>query len=340
MRAMRRYAIWIGVAAALAFAFPPSDAAARGKRTNHNHTTTGGPGSEAVPPLPVRKPSNSAAAATVKEPDEWPAAEIAAARAQCAKILKDIDAVAEPQAPIKKGKCGTPAPIRLMQLGKKAQVTFKPAALLNCEMAAALSKWIGEDVQPLARKHLGARITTVSVMSDYSCRASLGRVGHRLSEHAYADALDIRGFVTAKGENVYVLDRWGETARDVAGKVIAAAPDTKAAAAAIRGKGTQIALPVRRKAASDPLNVAVARLGGPESQAGPKAKPKAEAVASLGVEALPAAAPMKAEAKFLREAHAAACRIFGTTLGPEANEMHRNHLHVDMAARKYKKICD
>jgi hypothetical protein len=43
---------------------------------------------------------------------------------------------------------------------------------------------------------------------------------------------------------------------------------------------------------------------------------------------------------FLHAAHQAACRIFGTTLGPEANEAHRNHFHVDMAERKFTKICD
>jgi hypothetical protein len=57
-----------------------------------------------------------------------------------------------------------------------------------------------------------------------------------------------------------------------------------------------------------------------------------------------AASPSQGETSkashFLREAHAAACRIFGTTLGPEANEAHRNHFHVDMAERKYAKICD
>ncbi|HXE00761.1 MAG TPA: extensin family protein [Hyphomicrobium sp.] len=42
----------------------------------------------------------------------------------------------------------------------------------------------------------------------------------------------------------------------------------------------------------------------------------------------------------MHEAHAAACRIFGTTLGPEANADHRNHFHVDMAPRKFTKICD
>lgn len=44
---------------------------------------------------------------------------------------------------------------------------------------------------------------------------------------------------------------------------------------------------------------------------------------------------------FLHSVHASACRRFGTTLGPEANAAHRNHLHVDMAVRKTDtKICD
>ncbi|WP_333793500.1 extensin-like domain-containing protein [Hyphomicrobium sp.] len=50
--------------------------------------------------------------------------------------------------------------------------------------------------------------------------------------------------------------------------------------------------------------------------------------------------PKTAAARFLREIHASGCRIFGTTLGPEANEAHRNHFHVDMAERKVHKICD
>ena len=61
--------------------------------------------------------------------------------------------------------------------------------------------------------------------------------------------------------------------------------------------------------------------------------------APLSMDAL-ATPPDGPRARFLREAHAAACRIFGTTLGPEANEAHRNHFHVDMADRKVKKICD
>ncbi len=43
---------------------------------------------------------------------------------------------------------------------------------------------------------------------------------------------------------------------------------------------------------------------------------------------------------FLRQAHHAACKIFGTVLGPEANSAHKNHFHVDMADRKGFTICE
>jgi hypothetical protein len=79
------------------------------------------------------------------------------------------------------------------------------------------------------------------------------------------------------------------------------------------------------------------RLGGPpQDEATGKGRKKSLNGAKPHAEAEP-----DPETKaFLHEAHAAACRIFGTTLGPEANADHRNHFHVDMAPRKYKKICD
>ena len=43
---------------------------------------------------------------------------------------------------------------------------------------------------------------------------------------------------------------------------------------------------------------------------------------------------------FLHGAHRAACRIFGTVLGPEANRAHKNHFHIDMAERKVMAICE
>ena len=42
---------------------------------------------------------------------------------------------------------------------------------------------------------------------------------------------------------------------------------------------------------------------------------------------------------FLKRIHRDACAIFGTVLGPEANEAHREHLHFDMKTRRGKSYC-
>jgi hypothetical protein len=44
--------------------------------------------------------------------------------------------------------------------------------------------------------------------------------------------------------------------------------------------------------------------------------------------------------QFLRAVHASACKTFGTTLGPEANDAHRNHFHFDLAERKTSNFCE
>jgi hypothetical protein len=301
-----------------------------------------------IPPLPIRKPAADGLAAQ-PEPDVWQQSEIEAAQAHCAAILKTIDAVAVPQPPIKQGKCGAPAPIRLVSLGKDHRVTFDPPALTNCDMAGALSQWLEKQVQPVAEKHLGSRIAKLEIMSDYSCRSSSGRVHNRLSEHAFADAIDIGGFVTESGRMVSVLDVWGETQRDVIAKAEAAkAKDEAAEAEAAKAKDAATAtasakpasdksstppVPASRKATPGPVSIA-SRLGGPRGH-------EKEAAEKTSTALLPAApAPTTPESRFLHDVHAAACQIFGTTLGPEANEDHRNHFHVDMAERKYKKICD
>lgn len=323
-----------------------------------------------APPPPERKTANPATAAP-PPPDVWTAPEIAAAKAQCAAALKGLNVLVSYEEPIKDGECGNPAPIRLVTLDN---VTFSPAALINCGMLAPLHTWITKDLQPLARRQLGAKITKIEVMSDYSCRTAFGRVGKKLSQHAYVDALDIRGFVTDKNQQVVVLEGWGATNRDVAAakareeKIVQAAqaaaaktaPTSHAEASAAAKAGGPVAGGTHLKPSrTDDVVTAIlpggskrqqvaARLGGPPDKFPaadkPSLKPSAKdaPIASLSPAATAALArPTNTPgARFLREAHAAACRIFGTTLGPEANEMHRNHFHVDMAERKIKKICD
>jgi hypothetical protein len=103
-----------------------------------------------------------------------------------------------------------------------------------------------------------------------------------------------------------------------------------------------VTLPGARTPANAPASPSIAdarRLGGPAPNIGKVGK-KSKRPTSIVMHPSDAAGNEPEARAFLHEAHAAACRIFGTTLGPEANADHRNHFHVDMAPRKFTKICD
>jgi hypothetical protein len=85
------------------------------------------------------------------------------------------------------------------------------------------------------------------------------------------------------------------------------------------------------------------RLGGPkpvEKLRGTDTGKSAPKVPSPAVDA--GSAPVSGDryTRFLRDVHAVACTKFGTVLGPEANNAHRNHFHVDMAKRQQKSFCE
>ena len=85
---------------------------------------------------------------------------------------------------------------------------------------------------PAAREMLGSPITRISSGS-YSCRNRYGLANAAISEHAFANAIDISSFTTADGRTVNVLKHWGATERDIEAQRVAEAK-AKAAAKANR----------------------------------------------------------------------------------------------------------
>ncbi|MEQ8823677.1 MAG: extensin family protein [Filomicrobium sp.] len=152
----------------------------------------------------------------------WPYSEVQIARARCTHILNSIKADVEYVAPIKKGPCGDPAPVRLRSLGSHPKVAVDPPALLNCDMVATLYDWLQKDLQPAARRLLKSPITKIETMSSYSCRNAYGRKNARLSQHGRANAMDIRGFVTAKNSRTILAAHWGPTKRSIRATQLAA----------------------------------------------------------------------------------------------------------------------
>jgi hypothetical protein len=84
-----------------------------------------------------------------------------------------------------------------------------------------------------------------------------------------------------------------------------------------------------------PVQTAAVETSTPQSTAPPAAKP---AALPQGDSSEPTLA--ERQSAFIKDVHDEACTMFGTTLGPAANEAHKNHFHLDMKARRRAGICD
>lgn len=116
--------------------------------------------------------------------------------------------------PIVEGECGRDDVLLVSALGTDTAVALERPALLSCGMAAALARWIGESVQPAARRHLGTQVSRLPPGTSYACRTRNNRPGARLSEHAYANAYDLMGFHFANGDALLVSQHDGNEPAD------------------------------------------------------------------------------------------------------------------------------
>jgi hypothetical protein len=266
----------------------------------------------------------------------WPDEAIKAARTTCETLLKGTTAKFRILEPMKEGTCGTPAPISLQSAGDTS-VAFHPALTINCEAAAALASWIDKEVQPAAKEAFGVPVKRLLSASSYSCRNRYGRKDAPLSEHATANAIDISGFVLADGRTIKVAESWGPTERDakIADAKKPTEPDIKIAEAQPpKTKPIEVELMPRHP---DYKHQQLSKLGAGDVAAVPARKSAKVTGGPRVLGAVQAAEDKRSQ--FLKRVHGNACGIFGTVLGPEANNAHRDHLHLDMKSRG-KAFCE
>lgn len=109
------------------------------------------------------------------------------------------------------GVCGIDAPIRLkaIVLANGDKVALAPAVVLRASLANALADWVRDDLEPaLADK--GDRLAQIVGVGAYECRRRDGLLKAKVSEHATGDAIDLEGFVTAKGMHFAIAPKQGE----------------------------------------------------------------------------------------------------------------------------------
>jgi len=248
-----------------------------------------------------------------RDATEWSAQDIQAARDQCRMMLDGTGAIYKESDPIREGVCGTPAPIELSSIGTSPAVKISPPARVTCGMAASLDAWSNTVLQPAARNYLGNEITEIRNVASYVCRNRYNAPNKRISEHALANALDMAAFKTNEGEWIPVLDHWGKRVEHSPETVElpASEPPTPQQPPITSEQTDQVTLP-----ALAPADIS------------PGLQPNEE-----GQELTP-------YASFVKELHSGGCKLFGTVLGPEANEAHKDHFHFDLAARNYSNFCE
>ncbi len=203
-------------------------------------------------PANAAEPPPAAGAAATEGAAEEPAKPVAEPRiyqtACPAVLLGQVEAKVLP--PISEGQCGTQSPLSVTGvLTNGRMVPLSGPATLTCGMASVLPTWVSA-VDSYLKGHDNTEIESVIVGTSYMCRNVNNASTGNLSDHAFADALDVVGFKLKDGRTVTILEGWPGT------------PE----------QGSSI----------------------------------------------------------VRYAHDAACSSFMTVLGPEANALHRDHLHVDL----------
>jgi hypothetical protein len=106
------------------------------------------------------------------------------------------------------GDCGAAFPLRVTRLA--GGVRLSPAPTVVCPVAEALARWNEEALKPAASEHLSADVETIYTAGSYECRGRNRRSGAKLSEHAYANALDITGVDFADRKPMPIEPRKGD----------------------------------------------------------------------------------------------------------------------------------
>ncbi len=83
---------------------------------------------------------------------------------------------------------------------------YVPAPIVTCQMALGLAQ-LEPLLQRIAQEQLGVRVKSVRQGGTYNCR-SMARF-KLVSEHSYANAIDIYGFTLANGRSINVLSSFG-----------------------------------------------------------------------------------------------------------------------------------
>lgn len=158
------------------------------------------PAAEAEPEAPEPAAEDGAESAATPQPDR-------VYQTACPALLSGI-VVGEMLPPIAEGICGERSPLVITALNANGrEIALSSPVTTNCAMAGALADWAGE-VDAYANAALDSPIATLNTGTSMMCRNRNG--GHEgfVSEHGFANALDLVGFTLVDGRSIAVEADW------------------------------------------------------------------------------------------------------------------------------------
>jgi hypothetical protein len=111
--------------------------------------------------------------------------------------------------------CGTEqAVLYLKGTPSAGRIKYSPAAMVSCRLALAMAEF-EVVLQEAAMRSFGKRVRRIEQAGTYNCRRMV-RFRDMVSEHSYANAIDIRSFVLEDGRRISVLADFGALEREPA----------------------------------------------------------------------------------------------------------------------------
>lgn len=101
------------------------------------------------------------------------------------------------------GGCRAVGAVQLLDIG----VPVSGLKAMTCPLALHFSRWTAT-TRGIVRETLGSELVRIESFGTYACRPRNGQVGGRLSEHGFANAVDVAAFVLADGRRITVERGW------------------------------------------------------------------------------------------------------------------------------------
>lgn len=140
-------------------------------------------------------------------PPRQESAEARVYQAACPALLRGV-VVGEMLPPIADGACGERSPLLVTAVRVNGrEIGLSSPVTTNCAMAGALADWVGE-VDAFASAALESAVADVSTGTSFMCRNRNGADTGLVSEHGFANALDVTGFTFSDGRSISVEADW------------------------------------------------------------------------------------------------------------------------------------